>query len=505
MAAQWNIEQNGQCAGGGPNTTPASLRVDGWHLAEKVPIEGTYHQDNWHHERPVFTKYDKQGNPESFIYYWDERDGKNFQGWWFAPSVGGHSAWARHLSCQALSPPRDGWLIPALNNEIVSEYFRVMPATMHTTEPSFANTWSGATWHHNPSAGEQHNDYSSTPNLAQHDFRDAQYGKAYGEETWAGGCPDVCACGKDLAACGACGKGWAQVADVSTTMGTSHHHGASGGAAGGAASPAPRGVARAPNRAQNHRDRSRSAPGANAPRQGRERGNNGVARVFGALRPYANEEDHAYARTKAEEPPPFPMCLNDKGKLVEVTYGGHGWPLFFSVPGEALRKIHSDDFRRVMGNIEREMGLQMEPMTTTDDGTLQFRLGTAKGSGTVQLYLTQLSRVSGNVRIQIGSKNTERLKAIRRTLLKSAWFEETMERTCRISEKNAEHSLKEYHYFALPCINLSTNEQEVKRIVKVTHKLIGQVARRALEEYLQRHGFTSEHPIQDFIQKTYEE
>ena len=158
-----------------------------------------------------------------------------------------------------------------------------------------------------------------------------------------------------------------------------------------------------------------------------------------------------------------------------------------------------------MGNIEREMGLQMEPMTTTDDGTLQFRLGTAKGSGTVQLYLTQLSRVSGNVRIQIGSKNTERLKAIRRTLLKSAWFEETMERTCRISEKNAEHSLKEYLYFALPCINLSTNEQEVKRIVKVTHELIGQVARRALEEYLQRHGFTSEHPIQDFIQKTYEE
>ena len=28
------------------------------------------------------------------IYYWDERDGPNFTGWWFGPKVGGDQVWS---------------------------------------------------------------------------------------------------------------------------------------------------------------------------------------------------------------------------------------------------------------------------------------------------------------------------------------------------------------------------------------------------------------------------
>ena len=28
------------------------------------------------------------------IYFWDERDGANFCGWWFGPKVGGDQVWA---------------------------------------------------------------------------------------------------------------------------------------------------------------------------------------------------------------------------------------------------------------------------------------------------------------------------------------------------------------------------------------------------------------------------
>ena len=41
------------------------------------------------------------------LYYWDERDGVAFSGWWFGDSVGGRQVWAGHPSF-AMTPPSPG-------------------------------------------------------------------------------------------------------------------------------------------------------------------------------------------------------------------------------------------------------------------------------------------------------------------------------------------------------------------------------------------------------------
>jgi hypothetical protein len=43
------------------------------------------------------------------LYYWDDRDGASFCGWWFGPKVGGDQVWAYHPSNTATTPPKTGW------------------------------------------------------------------------------------------------------------------------------------------------------------------------------------------------------------------------------------------------------------------------------------------------------------------------------------------------------------------------------------------------------------
>lgn len=66
------------------------------------------------HGRPFYQKAPYQPGaepPEVFIYYWDERDGPNFNGWWFGKSVGGNEVWS-HCPDNSLQPPSRGWKIP---------------------------------------------------------------------------------------------------------------------------------------------------------------------------------------------------------------------------------------------------------------------------------------------------------------------------------------------------------------------------------------------------------
>merc|ERR1711862_814009 len=45
------------------------------------------------------------------IYFWDQRDGPSFSGWWFGPKIGGDQVWAYHAA-QAATPPKSGWKVP---------------------------------------------------------------------------------------------------------------------------------------------------------------------------------------------------------------------------------------------------------------------------------------------------------------------------------------------------------------------------------------------------------
>ena len=70
--------------------------------------------------------YEKEGNqePKVVIYYWDDRDGPEFRGWWFGNTLAGAQVWSR---CEDDSqiPPFRGWQVPW--NGPVQEELRVEP------------------------------------------------------------------------------------------------------------------------------------------------------------------------------------------------------------------------------------------------------------------------------------------------------------------------------------------------------------------------------------------
>lgn len=70
-------------------------------------IRGSFALFGENHARPTF----RRGSQDIFLYFWDERDGDAFCGWWFGPQVGGDQVWAYHPE-RAMAPPASGWHVP---------------------------------------------------------------------------------------------------------------------------------------------------------------------------------------------------------------------------------------------------------------------------------------------------------------------------------------------------------------------------------------------------------
>ena len=73
-------------------------------------IRGTYAAKSWHHGKPLYQKV--EGSDKVFIYFWDDRDGEWFHGWWFSSGkVGGHfhAYNCTHLDPEDLTVPTSGW------------------------------------------------------------------------------------------------------------------------------------------------------------------------------------------------------------------------------------------------------------------------------------------------------------------------------------------------------------------------------------------------------------
>lgn len=77
-------------------------------------IMGCYSMQGINHERPVYRKHGISGTPDVVIFFWDERDGTRWCGWWLGPKIGwDHPGWARHQDRTARTPPMAGWQVPA--------------------------------------------------------------------------------------------------------------------------------------------------------------------------------------------------------------------------------------------------------------------------------------------------------------------------------------------------------------------------------------------------------
>jgi len=55
--------------------------------------------------------YKKSSEKNVFLYYWDHRDGSDYEGWWFGKEVGGNEVWS-HNQSNCINPPSCGWKIP---------------------------------------------------------------------------------------------------------------------------------------------------------------------------------------------------------------------------------------------------------------------------------------------------------------------------------------------------------------------------------------------------------
>mmetsp|Transcript_17639 Transcript_17639/g.40842 ORF Transcript_17639/g.40842 Transcript_17639/m.40842 type:complete len:544 (-) Transcript_17639:98-1729(-) len=78
-------------------------------------ILGFYDEDGSNHDRPVFKRNDWGGRANLkpvYLFYWDDRNGKEMMGWWFGSEVGGGQVWSRSADRLAQHPPKNGWKCP---------------------------------------------------------------------------------------------------------------------------------------------------------------------------------------------------------------------------------------------------------------------------------------------------------------------------------------------------------------------------------------------------------
>jgi len=103
----------GMMGGMGGGAASSSITVSGCqNLTVSNIIKGTYSANGANHGKPVYKKDGQAGAVTVLIYFWDERDGPAFSGWWFGPKVGGDQVWAYNSNKVASSPPAGGWTVP---------------------------------------------------------------------------------------------------------------------------------------------------------------------------------------------------------------------------------------------------------------------------------------------------------------------------------------------------------------------------------------------------------
>lgn len=74
-------------------------------------VRGSYSPYTENHGRSVYRKNEQVNGLDVLVYFWDDRDGPSFCGWWFGPKVGGDQVWA-YSSDRSLVPPSTGWRVP---------------------------------------------------------------------------------------------------------------------------------------------------------------------------------------------------------------------------------------------------------------------------------------------------------------------------------------------------------------------------------------------------------
>lgn len=79
-------------------------------MVKKI-VRGSFRFAGENHGRPYYQKDEKFNDLDVLLYFWDDRDGSDFSGWWFGPKVGGDQVWA-YQPGEDPTPPETGWKVP---------------------------------------------------------------------------------------------------------------------------------------------------------------------------------------------------------------------------------------------------------------------------------------------------------------------------------------------------------------------------------------------------------
>merc|ERR1712048_62486 len=81
------------------------------HATVGVIARGNYTIAAENHGKKAYKRDAQVNGLDVMVYFWDERDGPNFCGWWFGPKIGGDQVWAYHPE-KTQAPPKTGWKVP---------------------------------------------------------------------------------------------------------------------------------------------------------------------------------------------------------------------------------------------------------------------------------------------------------------------------------------------------------------------------------------------------------
>merc|ERR1712048_1491543 len=81
------------------------------HATVGVIARGNYTIAAENHGKKAYKRDAQVNGLDVMVYFWDERDGPNFCGWWFGPKIGGDQVWAYHPE-KTQAPPKTWGKVP---------------------------------------------------------------------------------------------------------------------------------------------------------------------------------------------------------------------------------------------------------------------------------------------------------------------------------------------------------------------------------------------------------
>lgn len=82
--------------------------------AVTAAVSGSYWMDGFNHGRPVYRRDGSSAHAEAdaVIFFWDDRDGPVWSGWWVSPKLGwDHDGFLHNPDTSSQLPPTMGWAV----------------------------------------------------------------------------------------------------------------------------------------------------------------------------------------------------------------------------------------------------------------------------------------------------------------------------------------------------------------------------------------------------------